>query len=157
MGTFSKSLASCGGFVAGPQGVIDYLRIACRPLLFTASGVPAALGAAMAAVEIARSDEDRREAVMARATQLHHGLRDLGYQVGPDPQGPIVPVHVGAEWDAGRLWRALLDHGVYTNCAVAPAVAPGRALLRTSVMATQTATHIDTALQAFEDVRSTLG
>jgi 8-amino-7-oxononanoate synthase len=156
MGTFSKSLASCGGFVSGPQGVIDYLRIACRPLLFTASGVPAALGAAMAAVQIARTEPERREAVMARALQLHTGLRELGYKVGPVPEGPIVPIRVGAEWDAGRLWRALLDHGVYTNCAVAPAVAPGRALLRTSVMATQTVAHIDQALQAFEDVRSTL-
>jgi 8-amino-7-oxononanoate synthase len=93
---------------------------------------------------------------MARALQLHRGLRELGYKVGPVPEGPIVPVRVGAEWDAGRLWRALLDHGVYTNCAVAPAVAPGRSLLRTSVMATQTPEHIDQALQAFEDVRSTL-
>jgi 8-amino-7-oxononanoate synthase len=156
MGTFSKSLASCGGFVSGPREVIDYLRIACRPLLFTASGVPAALGAALAAVHIARADDDRRATVMARAHQLHTGLRDLGYQVGPVPEGPIVPVHVGGEWDTGRLWRALLDHGVYTNCAVAPAVAPGRALLRTSVMATQTSDHINAALQAFEDVRSTL-
>jgi 8-amino-7-oxononanoate synthase len=136
--------------------VIDYLRIACRPLLFTASGVPAALGAAMAAVQIARADDERRVAVMDRAIQLYQGLKDLGYQVGPTPQGPIVPIRVGGEWDAGRLWRALLDHGVYTNCAVAPAVAPGRALLRTSVMATQTPSHIDQALQAFKDVRSTL-
>jgi 8-amino-7-oxononanoate synthase len=156
MGTFSKSLASCGGFIAGPQAVIDYLRIACRPLLFTASGVPAALGAALAAVDIARVDDERRALVMARATQLHHGLRDLGYQVGPDPESPIVPVHVGADWDAGRLWRALLDLGVYTNGAVAPAVPPGRALLRTSVMATQTAQHIDQALGAFEEARSIL-
>jgi 8-amino-7-oxononanoate synthase len=107
-------------------------------------------------VAIARVDDERRALLLARATQLHHGLRDLGYQVGPDPQGPIIPVHVGGDWDAGRLWRALLDLGVYTNAAVAPAVAPGRALLRTSVMATQTAQHIDQALGAFEEARSIL-
>jgi 8-amino-7-oxononanoate synthase len=156
MGTFSKSLASCGGFIAGPQVVIDFLRIACRPLLFTAAGVPAALGAALAAMRIARDGDDLREAARARVRQLHDGLRDLGYRVGPEPAGPIIPVHIGQDWDAGRLWRALLDRGVYTNCAIAPAVTPGRALLRTSVMASHTSEHIAAALSAFEEARSTL-
>ncbi len=156
MGTFSKSLASCGGFLAGPMAVIDYMRIACRVMLFTAAGVPAALGAALAAVRIAQSDPDRRALVLERARQLHAGLADLGYNVGASPAGPIVPIHIGEDWDAGRTWRNLLDRGVYTNCAVPPAVAPGRALLRTSVMATHTESHIAEALRAFEDVRSTL-
>jgi 8-amino-7-oxononanoate synthase len=156
MGTFSKSLASCGGFIAGPRAVIDYLRIACRPLLFTASGVPAALGAALAAARIARQESERREVVLTRASELHRGLRDLGFAIGPEPQGPIVPVHVGGDWAAARLWRTLLDLGVYTNCAVAPAVPPGRALLRTSVMATHTPDHIHDVLVAFEEARSTL-
>jgi 8-amino-7-oxononanoate synthase len=156
MGTFSKSLASCGGFIAGPQEVIDYLRIACRALLFTASGVPAALAAALAAAEIARDEQWRRDAVRCRADQLRKGLSQLDYRVGTADQAAIVPVHVGDEWDAARTWRALLDQGVYTNCAIAPAVAPGRALLRTSVMATHTEAQIDDALRAFEVVRSTL-
>jgi 8-amino-7-oxononanoate synthase len=156
MGTFSKSLASCGGFIAGPQAVIDYLRVACRPLLFTASGVPAALGAALASARIARREDDRREAVLTRAAELHAGLRDLGFAVGPDPEGPIVPIRVGGDWPAARLWRRLLDLGVYTNCAIAPAVPPGRALLRTSVMATHTSRHIQDVLVAFEEARSTL-
>jgi 8-amino-7-oxononanoate synthase len=156
MGTFSKSLASCGGFIAGPQVVIDFLRIACRPLLFTAAGVPAALGAALAAMRIARDGDDLRAAARARVRQLHNGLRELGYRVGPEPMGPIVAIHVGHDWDAGRLWRALLDRGVYTNCAIAPAVTPGRALLRTSVMASHTPGHIAAALSAFEEARSTL-
>lgn len=156
MGTFSKSLASCGGFLAGPKPVIDYLRIACRVMLFTAAGVPAALGAALAAVRIAQTDSERRALVLERARQLHAGLAALDYQVGPEPKGPIVPIHIGEDWDAGRTWRNLLDHGVYTNCAIPPAVAPGRALLRTSVMATHTEEHIAEALRAFEDVRSTL-
>lgn len=156
MGTFSKSLASCGGFLAGPQNVIDYLRISCRVMLFTAAGVPAALGAALAAVRIAQTDSSRREMVLVRARQLHAGLAELGFEVGPQPPGPIIPVHVGQDWDAARMWRALLDLGVYTNCAVAPAVPPGRALLRTSVMATHTEEHIAQALRAFEEARSTL-
>ena len=157
MGTFSKSLASCGGFLVGPQPVVDFVRTACRPFLFTASGVPAALGAALAALRVAREEEWRREAVRERGTQLRRGLFELGYDVGGDHGTAILAVHVGDDWEAARLWRALLDHGVYTNCAVAPAVLPGRALLRTSVMATHTEAHIDQALRAFEDVRSKSG
>ena len=148
MGTFSKSLASCGGFIAGPQAVIDYLKVTCRPLMFTASGVPAALGAALEAARIAQVEDWRREAVASRAEQLRAGLAHLGYQVAQHIQSPIVAVQVGDNWDAGLLWRSLLEHGVYTNCAIPPAVP--RALLRTSVMATHTEAHIDRALAAFE-------
>jgi 8-amino-7-oxononanoate synthase len=156
MGTFSKSLASCGGFIAGPDEVMDYLRIACRPLLFTASGVPAAMGAALVAAGIAREEQWRRDAIRARVEQLRRGLADLGYRVPASAEAAIVAVHVGDDWVAGRTWRALLDRGVYTNCAVLPAVPSGRALLRASVMATHTETQIDEALGAFEAVRSTL-
>jgi 8-amino-7-oxononanoate synthase len=148
MGTFSKSLASCGGFVVGPRALIDYLKITCRPLMFTASGVPAALAAALTAARIAREEDWRREAVMARAERLRIGLRHLGYHVPDQAVSPIIAIHVGANWDAGRLWKALLDHGVYTNCAIPPAVP--RAMLRTSVMATHTEADIDRALEGFE-------
>jgi len=157
MGTFSKSLASCGGFLIGPQSVLDWFRIACRPFLFTASGVPAAVGAALAAVRVAIEEDWRREAVQARATQLRSVLRDLGFEAGGDPGSPIVPVHIGDDMSAVFMWRALLDRGVYVNCAVSPAVSPKRALLRTSVMATHTERHIDDALHIFEAARSALG
>ncbi|MBO0730525.1 MAG: pyridoxal phosphate-dependent aminotransferase family protein [Acidimicrobiaceae bacterium] len=157
MGTFSKSLASCGGFIAGDTAVIDFLRISCRPLHFTASGVPAALASALAAARIAQAEEWRREAVMARSRQLRQGLIDLGYDVAPisgshSGESPIVAVHIGDDWQAGRLWKALLDHGVYTNCAIPPAVT--RALLRTSVMATHTEDQIAAALAGFEAART---
>jgi 8-amino-7-oxononanoate synthase len=152
MGTFSKSLASCGGFVAGPRAVIEFLKITCRPLMFTASGVPAALGAALEAVRIARAEDWRREAVAARAEQLRSGLAQLGFQVPDRTVSPIVAVQVGDNWDAGLLWKALLDHGVYTNCAIPPAVP--RAMLRTSVMATHTEADIDRALAGFEAARA---
>jgi 8-amino-7-oxononanoate synthase len=148
MGTFSKSLASCGGFVAGPRSVIDYLKVTCRPLMFTASGVPAALAAALEAARIAQVEDWRREAVAARAGQLRAGLVGLGYRVSGPAQSPIVAVQVGDNWDAGLLWKSLLDHGVYTNCAIPPAVP--RAMLRTSVMATHSERDIDRALEGFE-------
>ncbi len=148
MSTFSKSLASCGGFVAGSRDLIDYLRIASRSLLFTAAGTPAAMAAARCAGEIARREDWRREAVVARARQLRAGLTQLGYQVGDSEGSAIVAVHVGDMWEAGRLWRALLRQGVYTNCAIPPAVP--KAVLRTSVMATHTEAEIDRALVGFE-------
>jgi 8-amino-7-oxononanoate synthase len=151
MGTFSKSLASCGGFIAGPRDVLDFLKATCRPLLFTASGVPAALAAALTAARVAREESWRREVVVARARRLRAGLADLGYEAGGDPRSAIVPVHVGDDWEAGTLWKALLDRGVYTNCAIPPAVP--RALLRTSVMATHSEADIDAALAGFAAAR----
>jgi 8-amino-7-oxononanoate synthase len=154
VGTFSKSLASCGGFVIGPAAVVDHLRIACRPLLFTASGVPAALAAALEAIHIASREDWRREVVHVRAKQLREGLIDLGYRIGPDHGTAIVPVLVGEDWATVTLWRRLLDLGVFTNAALSPAVPSGGGLLRTSVMATHTEAHIDAALRAFEVARS---
>ncbi len=90
------------------------------------------------------------------ARQLREGLAGLGYELGPDSGGAIVAIHVGGDWDAGRLWRALLDNGVYVNCAVPPAVKAGQALLRASVMATHSDADIAAALDAFEVVQSVL-
>jgi 8-amino-7-oxononanoate synthase len=154
MGTFSKSLASCGGFIAGSREVVEFLKITCRPLMFTASGVPAALAAALAAARIARTEEWRREAVQARADQLRLGLLELGYEAGGAPGSPVVPVWVGDVWAAGHLWNALLEEGVYTNCAIPPAVA--KAVLRTSVMATHTEADINAALEGFARARRVL-
>jgi 8-amino-7-oxononanoate synthase len=152
MGTFSKSLASCGGFIAGPHSVVEYLKITCRPLMFTAAGTPAALAAALEAARIAQAEDWRRDAVHARAEQLRDGLMKLGYQVGERSGSAIVPVHVGDNWEAGRLWKALLEHGVYTNCAIPPAVPV--AILRTSVMATHSEADIDAALEGFSRARA---
>ena len=150
MGTFSKALASCGGFIAGPEDVIDYLRVFCRPLLFTASNVPASLAAALAAAKIAQEEDWRREKVTVLAGRLRKGLAELGYQVGGDSHSSIVPVHVGDLLSAAVLWRALLDRGVYTNCSIPPAVQ--RPMLRASVMATHTEAQVDRALSVFEDL-----
>src|SRR3954451_20931550 len=160
MGTFSKSLASCGGFIAGPHEVIDFLRIQSRAFLFTASAVPAAVGAALAALRIVRSDEGPElfARVLHNAAYLKRGLSELGLNVVEDPSGvttPVVPVVVGDDWKAVLLWRALYDAGVYVNVAIHPAVPPGGALLRTSVMATHHEAILDRALETFKRVKST--
>jgi 8-amino-7-oxononanoate synthase len=156
MGTFSKSLASCGGFVSGPAEVVDYLRIQSRAFLFTASNVPAALGAALAALRIVRSDDGRElmDRVLANAAHLRDGLRSLGLKVVEHELAtPIVPVLVEDDWKAVLLWRALYDAGVYTNVAIHPAVPPAGALLRTSVMASHDRATLDRALDAFSAVK----
>jgi 8-amino-7-oxononanoate synthase len=159
MATFSKSLASCGGVIAGPAEVVEFLRIQSRPFMFTASAVPSAVGAALAAVRICRSDEGRRlfARVLDNARYLHRGLSGLGFKVveptrladGTEVVTPVVPVVVGDDWKAVFLWKALYEAGVYVNVAIHPAVPPSGALLRTSVMATHDHNTLDEALQRF--------
>jgi 8-amino-7-oxononanoate synthase len=180
MGTFSKSLASCGGFVAGSEEVIDYLRISSRAFLFTASAVPAAVGAALAALRVVRSEDGPGllGRVLENATRLRDGLEDIGYAVvssqrlspeasvqehAPGIRGgkddplsivtPIVPMLVGDDWQAAALWKSLYEAGVFVNTALHPAVPPGGAMLRTSVMATHDAATIDRSLELFASVK----
>ena len=166
MGTFSKSLASCGGFIAGPADVVDFLRVQSRSFMFTAAAVPAAIGAAQGALRIIRSDEGPQlmAKVLENARYLYDGLADLGYQVmEPNRIGdsevitPIVPVLIGDDWRAVMHWKALYDAGLYVNVAIYPAVQRGGALLRTSVMATHEREHLDRALAAFERVKDEVG
>jgi len=156
MGTFSKSLASCGGFIAGTHEVVDYLRVSSRAFMFTAAAVPAAVGAALAALRIIRSEEGPQlfGRVLENAAYLSAGLADRGFHVIEDEHTTtIVPVVVGDDWKAVLLWRALYDAGVYVNVALHPAVPPAGALLRTSVMATHDRETLDRALGAFAEVK----
>ena len=164
MATFSKSLASCGGVIAGPADVVEFLRIQSRPFIFTASAVPAAVGAALAAVRICRSDEGRTlfATVLDNADYLQQGLRALGFKLveptrladGTEIVTPVVPVVVGDDWKAVFLWKALYEAGVFVNVAIHPAVPPGGALLRTSVMATHDHQTLDRALDAFASAKT---
>src|SRR5215211_2422269 len=166
MGTFSKSLASCGGFIAGPADVVDFLRVQSRSFMFTAAAVPAAIGAALGALAIIRSDEGPQlmARVLGNARYLHDRLAELGFDVveptrmpdGSELVTPIVPVVIGDDWRAVQFWKALYDEGVYVNVALYPAVQRGGALLRTSVMATHERDQLDRALEAFEQVRASL-
>lgn len=161
MGTFSKSFASCGGFIAGPADVIEYLRISARAFVFSAAAVPAAVGAALAALRIIRSEgPGLMEKLLDNATYLHRGLSELGLKVveptkmpdGSDALTPVVPVVVGDDMMAVMLWKALFEAGLYTNVAIHPAVPPSGALLRTSLMATHEREHLDRALAIIEKV-----
>ncbi len=164
MATFSKSLASCGGVIAGPADVIEFLRVQSRAFMFTASAVPAALGAALAAVRICRSAEGPElfAKVLDNARYLHHGLSELGLRVvepttlrdGMEVVTTVVPVVVGDDWKAALLWKALYDAGLYVNVALHPAVPPAGALLRTSVMATHDRATLDRAVEIFAEVKS---
>src|SRR3954454_10009623 len=166
MGTFSKSLASCGGFIAGPAEVIDFLRVQSRSFMFTASAVPASVGAVLGALEIIRSSEGPElfARVLDNARYLRDRLAELGFDVVepthmPDRTElvtPIVPVVIGDDWKAVRFWKALYDEDVYVNVALYPAVQRGGALLRTSAMATHERTQLDRALEAFQRVRASL-
>jgi 8-amino-7-oxononanoate synthase len=163
MATFSKSLASCGGVIAGPADVIEFLRIQARSFIFTASAVPAAVGAALAAVKICRSAEGPAlfARVLDNARYLHQGLTELGLHVVPPthlPDGtevvtPVVPVLIGDDWKAVFLWKRLYEAGVFVNVMIHPAVPPSGALLRTSVMATHERETLDRALEAFAEVK----
>jgi 8-amino-7-oxononanoate synthase len=163
MATFSKSLASCGGVIAGPADVIEFLRVQSRAFMFTASAVPAALGAALAAVRICRSSEGPElfAKVLENARYLHRGLSELGLRVvepttlrdGVNLVTTVVPVVVGDDWKAALLWKALYDAGLYVNVALHPAVPPAGALLRTSVMATHDHATLDRAVEIFAEVK----
>jgi len=151
MGTFSKSLASCGGVIAGDADVIEHLRIHARPFVFTASAVPAAVAATHAAVSIARTEPWRAERTLALAQRLADGLRALGHDVSYQGSA-IVGVRMGDEWHATLAWRALFDAGVYVNVGVYPAVPRGEALLRLSTTSNHTEADVDRGLDAFASV-----
>ena len=161
IGTFSKSLASCGGFIAGAHEVIDYLRFYSRSFLFTASAVPAASGAALAALRVLRSEDGPALLAVVAAQRLPPGDGVQLHAPGVSENGagehtivtPIVPVLVGDDWKAALLWRALYDAGVFVNTALHPAVPPGGALLRTSVMATHDRPTLERALDSFARVK----
>ncbi len=163
MATFSKSLASCGGVIAGPAEVVEFLRIQSRPFMFTAAGVPAAVGATLAAVRICRSEEGPQlfARVLDNARYLHSGLSELGFHVvkptrlddGTEIVTTVVPVVVGDDWKAAFLWKALYEAGVFVNTALHPAVPPAGALLRTSVMATHDRDVLDRAIEIFGEVK----
>ena len=161
MGTCSKSLASCGGFITGPTDVVDYLRISSRPFIFTAAAVPAAVGAALGALRVIRAEgPELMGRLLDNAAYLRRGFADLGLEMvepgslsdGTEVVTPVVPVKVGEDWQAVLFWKALFDAGVYTNVAIHPAVPPNQALLRTSLMATHRREHLDRALEIFERV-----
>jgi 8-amino-7-oxononanoate synthase len=155
-GTFSKSLASIGGFVAASESIIHYLRHNSRPLIFTASLPPANTAGVLAALEVLQTEPERREQLWANTRRLQEGFRSLGFDIGPT-ETPIVPVLIGPLEKTFLMWRKLFDAGVFTNPVAPPAVPPSQCRLRTSLMATHTFDQIDFALETFARIGRELG
>jgi 8-amino-7-oxononanoate synthase len=151
MGTFSKSLASLGGYIAGKEEVIHYIKHHSRPFIFSASIPPANAAAAMEALSILEQEPVRVKKLWENAEFMKESLKAMGISVG-ETQTPIIPIVVGDEYLAFELTMRLLEEGVYVNPAVAPAVEKGGALLRTSYTPTHTKEQLEYALKAFEKV-----
>ena len=148
VGTFSKSLASIGGYVAGDEYVIHYLKHHSRPMIFTAALPASNTAGVLAALDILRHEPERRECLWNNTRRLQQGLRSIGYDIGHTTT-PIIPVLVGPLEKTFVFWRKLFDAGVFTNPVVPPAVPPSQCRLRASLMATHTTEQIDFALDRF--------
>lgn len=151
MATFSKSLASIGGFVASDFEVIDYLKHKARSLIFSASIPPPAIATVYKALEILKREPDRIQRLWDNATYLADNLRKLNFNLGKT-ESPVIPVIIGEDIKTFKVWRALFDLGVYVNPVIAPAVPPGTARLRVSCIATHEKEELDRALEIFETV-----
>lgn len=151
MGTFSKSLACVGGFVAGDRPVIDYIRHNARSQIFAASMPPASAAAVLKALDIVEREPERRERLWENTHYMKAALDDLGFNTG-EAASPVIPMVVGDDFTAYRMVADLHEEGVFANPVVSPAVAEGNAMIRTSYMATHTREHLDKALVALEKV-----
>ena len=156
MGTYSKSLASIGGFVAGSENTIHYIKHFARSLIFSASPPPASIAAVSAALDIIENEPERRERLWKNTRRMLKGFRELGFEIGPS-ETPIIPIIVEENEIAFKMAMMLQEEGVFANVAVSPAVPNGRALIRTSYMATHTDEHLDIVLNAFEKIGRALG
>jgi 8-amino-7-oxononanoate synthase len=156
MSTFSKSFASLGGFVAGDEPVIHYIKHHARALIFSASIPASNAAAALAALHIMRDEPQHCERLNAVADRMRSEYRRMGFDIG-NSVSPIIPIILGDDIRTVLTWKALFDEGVYTNAVISPAVAPGRQMLRTSYMASHTDAQMDRVLEAFRKVGKSLG
>ncbi|MEX0892451.1 MAG: aminotransferase class I/II-fold pyridoxal phosphate-dependent enzyme [Gemmatimonadota bacterium] len=151
MATFSKSLASIGGVIAGPEPVMHYLRHHARSLIFSASMPPASVATVLAALDVIAAEPERRERLWRNTRRMQEGLVSLGYDIA-NSQTPIVPIVVGEVERMLVFWKELFDAGIFTNPVTPPAVPEHSCRLRISLMATHTDDHIDAVLDALSRV-----
>ena len=156
MGTFSKTFASLGGFVAGPERVINYIKHFSLALIFSASPTPASVAAALAALDILEKEPERVQRLVSNANYMRKGLKGKGFNV-IDGRTAIVPVIIGNDELALKMWRILYDSGVFVNVFVPPGVPEGRQMMRTSYMATHEKEHLDEIIHLFEKAGKALG
>lgn len=156
MVTASKSLASIGGFIAGREEVIHYIKHFARSLIFTASLPPASTAAIDAALDIIQNEPERRQRLWENTRKMKKGFQELGFDTG-NSNTPIIPILVGEDMKAFQMWRMLFDLGVFVSPVISPAVPEGKAIMRTSYMATHTDEHLEKILTAFEIAGRQLG
>ncbi len=156
MGTFSKSFASLGGFIAGSEPVIDYIKHTARSLMFSASMPPGNVAAVSAALEVMIEEPERIERVNQLGDRMRLEFQRLGFNTGPS-QTPIIPIVIGDESATLLTWKLLFEEGVYTNPVISPAVPANLCLLRTSYMATHTDDQMSFVLAKFEKIGKMLG
>ena len=156
MGTFSKSLAAVGGFVAGTRPVIDWVKHHARSLIFSAAPPPASVASVIKAIEIIEREPERRARLWDNTRYMKRELEGLGYDTGASAS-PVIPLLVGEDMTAFRMTMRLQEEGVFVNPVITPAVPPDRAMIRTSYMATHTRDHLDRALEAIAKVGRELG
>lgn len=152
VGTFSKTLASIGGFVAGERKVIDFIRHFGRSVLFSASLPPASVAAANTALAVMQREPERVERVVENGRYMRENLRKLGFEIGAS-ETPVIPVIIGDEFLTLTIWKELLEEGVYVNAVLYPAVPKNKALLRTSYTSEHTQAHLDCALDKFAKIK----
>ena len=151
MGTFSKSFAALGGFIAGKKEVIEFIQHTARSLIFSASITPSSAAAVLTALDIIEAEPERREHLWYNARKIQREFRSLGFDIGHTAT-PIVPIVVGQDLDTFAFWKDVYDRGVVTNPVISPAVAPGRAMIRTSYTATHTDAHLDKVIEVMAEV-----
>ena len=151
MSTFSKSMASIGGFIAGDFAVVDYIKHHARSLIFSASIPPANTATVLAALEVMKEEPERIERVNQNGTFMRQGFKKLGFDTGASCT-PVVPIIIGDDARTFESWRRLFEEGVFVNPVISPATSPGRQLLRTSYMATHTKDQLEHVLDIFEKV-----
>lgn len=156
MGTFSKSFASLGGFVAGEKKVISYIKHFARALIFSASITPASVATVLASLGIIENEPERRERLWKITQRMKTGFQAMGYNTGPT-ETPIIPLIIGTDELTFMLWRLIKDEGIFTNPVIFPAVPQGQALIRTSYSATHTDEELDKVLTVFEKCGKQLG
>ncbi len=156
MGTFSKTFASLGGFVAGDAKVIDYIKHHAAALIFSASPTPSSVAAALAALDILEEEPWRVEKLISNADRIRDGFKNAGFHI-IEGRTAIVPVIVGDDDTAFKMWRMLYDRGIFVNVFISPGVPPGRQMMRTSYMATHEEEHLDYIIDTFKQVGTELG
>jgi len=151
MGTFSKSFASLGGFIAGEAEVMDFVQHRARSFIFSASMPAANVAAVLAALEIMKNEPERIDRLWEVTARMRAGLKEMGFEMGPSTT-PIIPIMVGEMNKTLMAWKMCFDAGLYTNAVVPPGVPYDQCLLRTSYMATHTDEQIDRALNILGEV-----